>query len=56
MEVGRAKELLLELDDGWYLNAAGRNPTLWPGSTLRFRHATRRIDLTEYTVVPPPGR
>jgi cation diffusion facilitator CzcD-associated flavoprotein CzcO len=36
----------------WYLNAAGRNPTLWPGSTLRFRHATRRIDLTEYTIVP----
>jgi hypothetical protein len=27
----------------WYLNAAGRNPTLWPGSTLRFRRATRRV-------------
>jgi cation diffusion facilitator CzcD-associated flavoprotein CzcO len=40
----------------WYLNAAGRNPTLWPGSTLRFRRATRRIDLTEYTVVPRPDR
>jgi cation diffusion facilitator CzcD-associated flavoprotein CzcO len=36
----------------WYLNAAGRNPTLWPGSTLRFRHATRRVDLTEYSVIP----
>ncbi|HEV3174029.1 MAG TPA: DUF4873 domain-containing protein, partial [Actinocrinis sp.] len=29
----------------WYLNAAGRNPTLWPASTLRFRRETRRIDL-----------
>jgi cation diffusion facilitator CzcD-associated flavoprotein CzcO len=36
----------------WYLNAAGRNPTLWPGSTLRFRRATRRVDLTEYTAIP----
>jgi cation diffusion facilitator CzcD-associated flavoprotein CzcO len=36
----------------WYLNPAGRNPTLWPGSTLRFRHATRRIDLAEYNVIP----
>jgi cation diffusion facilitator CzcD-associated flavoprotein CzcO len=33
----------------WYLNAAGRNPTLWPGSTLRFRRLTRRIDEREYT-------
>jgi len=37
----------------WYLNAAGRNPTLWPGSTLRFRRATHRIDLTEYAIIPP---
>jgi cation diffusion facilitator CzcD-associated flavoprotein CzcO len=35
----------------WYLNAAGRNPTLWPASTLRFRRATRRVDLTEYDVI-----
>lgn len=32
----------------WYLNAAGRNPTLWPGSTVRFRRLTRRIDAGEY--------
>jgi cation diffusion facilitator CzcD-associated flavoprotein CzcO len=37
----------------WYLNVAGRNPTLWPGSTLRFRRATRRIDLKEYSVIRP---
>lgn len=36
----------------WYLNAAGRNPTLWPASTVRFRRATRRIDLTEYNLIP----
>ncbi|HUZ37016.1 MAG TPA: DUF4873 domain-containing protein [Streptosporangiaceae bacterium] len=36
----------------WYLNAAGRNPTLWPGSTLRFRHLTRRVDQAEYEAVP----
>jgi hypothetical protein len=35
----------------WYLNAAGRNPTLWPASTLRFRRETRRIDLDEYTLI-----
>jgi cation diffusion facilitator CzcD-associated flavoprotein CzcO len=37
----------------WYLNAAGRNPTLWPGSTLRFRRATRRLDIAEYRVIMP---
>jgi len=36
----------------WYLNAAGRNPTLWPGSVGRFRRATRRVDLAEYDVIP----
>jgi cation diffusion facilitator CzcD-associated flavoprotein CzcO len=35
----------------WYLNAAGRNPTLWPGSVGRFRRATRRVDLDEYEVI-----
>ena len=35
----------------WYLNAAGRNTTLWPGSTLRFRRATRRLDISEYRVI-----
>jgi cation diffusion facilitator CzcD-associated flavoprotein CzcO len=35
----------------WYLNAAGRNPTLWPGSTLRFRRATRQLDVSEYRLI-----
>ncbi|HXF19636.1 MAG TPA: NAD(P)/FAD-dependent oxidoreductase, partial [Streptosporangiaceae bacterium] len=38
--------------DSWYLNAAGRNPTLWPGSVGRFRRATRRLDLAEYQTLP----
>jgi cation diffusion facilitator CzcD-associated flavoprotein CzcO len=36
----------------WYLNAAGRNPTLWPGSTIGFRRATRRLDPVEYELIP----
>jgi cation diffusion facilitator CzcD-associated flavoprotein CzcO len=39
----------------WYLNAAGRNPTLWPASTIRFRRATRRLDPAEYDLIPAPG-
>jgi cation diffusion facilitator CzcD-associated flavoprotein CzcO len=39
----------------WYLNAAGRNPTLWPASTIRFRRATRRLDLAEYDLIPAPA-
>jgi len=35
----------------WYLNAAGRNPTLWPGSTIGFRRATRRVDPGEYELI-----
>lgn len=40
----------------WYLNDAGRNPTLWPASTLRFRRETRRLDPAEYTVIPAGER
>jgi len=36
----------------WYLNAAGRNPTLWPGSTIGFRRATRHVDPAEYELIP----
>jgi glycine/D-amino acid oxidase-like deaminating enzyme len=34
----------------WYLSAPGRNPTVWPGSTLAFRRATRRLDPAEYEI------
>ena len=32
----------------WYLDAQGRNPTLWPASSLRFQHALRGIDDREF--------
>jgi cation diffusion facilitator CzcD-associated flavoprotein CzcO len=35
----------------WYLNAAGRNPTLWPGSTIGFRRSTRHLDPAEYELI-----
>mgnify|MGYP001341828660 CR=1 FL=1 len=35
----------------WYLDANGRNTTLWPGTTTAFRSATRRVDLAEYDVL-----
>ena len=38
----------------WYLDASGRNTTIWPGTTTEFRRATRRVDLAEYDVVRPP--
>ncbi|MCC5950534.1 MAG: NAD(P)/FAD-dependent oxidoreductase [Acidimicrobiia bacterium] len=36
----------------WYLDERGRNPTLWPGFTWRFRLATRRFDADAYSFVP----
>jgi cation diffusion facilitator CzcD-associated flavoprotein CzcO len=34
----------------WYLDAEGRNPTLWPDWTWRFRQRTARFDPSEYIV------
>jgi cation diffusion facilitator CzcD-associated flavoprotein CzcO len=39
----------------WYLDAAGRNTTIWPGTTSEFRRATRRVDLAEYEVLRTPA-
>jgi cation diffusion facilitator CzcD-associated flavoprotein CzcO len=38
----------------WYLDASGRNTTIWPGTTSEFRRATQRVDLAEYEVIRPP--
>jgi len=38
----------------WYLDASGRNTTIWPGTTTEFRRATRRVDLAEYQVIRAP--
>ncbi|MGC5343691.1 flavin-containing monooxygenase [Streptomyces sp. DT171] len=35
----------------WYLDANGRNTTIWPGTTGEFRKATRAVDMAEYEVV-----
>jgi cation diffusion facilitator CzcD-associated flavoprotein CzcO len=37
----------------WYLDERGRNTTLWPGSTWRFRRRTARFDSAAYRVIEP---
>lgn len=37
----------------WYLDAHGRNTTLWPGTSWSFRRATRRFDPAEHLLLPP---
>ncbi|WP_137988852.1 flavin-containing monooxygenase [Streptomyces vilmorinianum] len=37
--------------DSWYLDANGRNTTIWPGTTSEFRRETRQVDLAEYDVL-----
>jgi cation diffusion facilitator CzcD-associated flavoprotein CzcO len=34
----------------WYLDSQGRNPTLWPDWTWRFRRRTSRFDPAEYVL------
>jgi cation diffusion facilitator CzcD-associated flavoprotein CzcO len=34
----------------WYLDSEGRNPTLWPDWTWRFRQRTARFDPAEYVL------
>jgi cation diffusion facilitator CzcD-associated flavoprotein CzcO len=36
----------------WYLDEHGRNTTLWPDFTFRFRALTRRFDLESYSTLP----
>jgi hypothetical protein len=35
----------------WYRTRAGKNTTLWPGSTLEFRWRLRRFRVSDYEVV-----
>jgi cation diffusion facilitator CzcD-associated flavoprotein CzcO len=37
----------------WYLDDRGRNTTLWPGTTWRFRRRTARFDPAAYRVIEP---
>ncbi len=36
----------------WYLDADGRNSTLWPGLTIDFRRRLRSVDLTKFDLTP----
>jgi cation diffusion facilitator CzcD-associated flavoprotein CzcO len=40
----------------WYLDAHGRNTTLWPTFTWRFRRATRRFQIAEYLLYEQPSQ
>jgi hypothetical protein len=35
----------------WYLDSEGRNTTLWPSFTFRFRQLTRHFDPDDYQTV-----
>jgi cation diffusion facilitator CzcD-associated flavoprotein CzcO len=39
----------------WYLNANGKNTTLWPGFTFTFRRLTRRFRKTDYVFEAEKG-
>jgi cation diffusion facilitator CzcD-associated flavoprotein CzcO len=38
----------------WYIDANGRNTTIWPDWTWRFRQLTRKFDIAEYEAVSSP--
>ena len=39
----------------WYLDAHGRNPSIWPTYTWKFRRETKRFDLANYQVAVLAG-
>ena len=40
----------------WYIDKQGRNTTLWPGFTFRFRELTKTFDREHYELRPAPVR
>jgi cation diffusion facilitator CzcD-associated flavoprotein CzcO len=38
--------------NSYYLDASGKNPTIWPGFTFRFRQRTARFRPEDYVVTP----
>ncbi len=40
----------------WYLDSHGRNTTLWPRTTFKFRELLRTFDLDQYVVTPLSAR
>ena len=39
----------------WYLSANGRNTTIWPDYTFKYRYRTRKLDLADYDSEPASG-
>jgi cation diffusion facilitator CzcD-associated flavoprotein CzcO len=39
----------------WYIDATGRNSTLWPDWTWRYRRRTARFDAERYRLLPTPA-
>jgi cation diffusion facilitator CzcD-associated flavoprotein CzcO len=37
----------------WYLDATGRNSTLWPGSVRAYRRRLARLDINDWSFEPP---
>jgi cation diffusion facilitator CzcD-associated flavoprotein CzcO len=40
----------------WYIDSQGRNTTLWPGFTFKFRELTKQFDREHYELRPAPVR
>jgi cation diffusion facilitator CzcD-associated flavoprotein CzcO len=40
----------------WYMDAEGRNTTIWPGTTAEFTRETLRVDPAEYEIVRQPDQ
>ena len=38
--------------NSWYLDSTGRNTTLWPGWSFRFRARTRRFEPEKFVLEP----
>ncbi|MGH3683766.1 MAG: flavin-containing monooxygenase [Pseudonocardiaceae bacterium] len=41
--------------NSWYLDSSGRNTSIWPTYTWRFRHQTKRFDVQSYQLTTSVG-
>jgi len=39
----------------WYLDAHGRNPSIWPGLTSQFRKQLKKFDISAYQITTLTG-